>query len=37
MPEVTMKRNVEDRFWDKVEKTKTCWLWIGIKNKYGYG
>lgn len=25
------------RFWAKVEKTDTCWLWIGGKNHYGYG
>ena len=27
----------EIRFWDKVEKTKKCWLWIGAKRKDGYG
>jgi len=25
------------RFWDKVEKTDTCWLWTGVKNHDGYG
>lgn len=24
-------------FWDKVRKTDTCWLWIGARNKKGYG
>jgi len=27
----------DDRFWDKVEKTDTCWLWKGNKNNCGYG
>lgn len=28
---------MSQRFWNKVEKTKTCWLWIGAKigSKYG--
>jgi hypothetical protein len=25
------------RFWDKVKKTDSCWLWIGAKTKSGYG
>ena len=25
------------RFWNKVEKTDGCWLWIGSKSKRGYG
>ena len=24
-------------FWDKVEKTETCWLWIGASTSSGYG
>lgn len=24
-------------FWEKVIKTKTCWLWVGNKNSRGYG
>lgn len=28
---------VEVRFWAKVSKTPTCWLWIGRKNRKGYG
>lgn len=27
----------QDVFWGKVEKTDTCWLWSGTRNKYGYG
>ena len=25
------------RYWSKVVKTETCWLWTGTKNKAGYG
>ena len=25
------------RFWTKVEKTPTCWLWQGAKDSRGYG
>jgi len=28
---------LEDRFWAKVEKTETCWLWTAWKDKNGYG
>lgn len=27
----------EQRFWSKVSKTDTCWLWIGSKMTSGYG
>jgi len=26
-----------DRFFSKVNKTETCWLWAGSKNTHGYG
>lgn len=26
-----------DRFWKKVNKTETCWLWTGSLNQSGYG
>ena len=26
-----------ERFWAKVSKTPTCWLWIGAKHEKGYG
>lgn len=29
--------NLQSRFWAKVEKTETCWNWIGAKNDMGYG
>lgn len=25
------------RFWDKVKKTESCWIWTGAKNAQGYG
>lgn len=25
------------KFWTKVNKTSSCWLWVGCKNKQGYG
>lgn len=25
------------RFWSQVEKTETCWLWIGNRHAIGYG
>ncbi len=27
----------EERFWSKVRKTDTCWIWIGSKFAIGYG
>lgn len=32
-----IRKPLEDRFWSKVEKTITCWLWTAGKNKAGYG
>lgn len=28
---------VEERFWVKVEKTSSCWIWTGSRNGRGYG
>lgn len=28
---------VEVRFWAKVRKSDGCWLWMGLKDKDGYG
>lgn len=28
---------LEIRFWEKVNKTNTCWLWTGAMNNKGYG
>ena len=27
----------EERFWRKVDKTETCWLWSAGTDKFGYG
>jgi len=26
-----------DRFWTLVDKTETCWVWTGTKDRLGYG
>ena len=31
------KPTVEERFWSKVTKTETCWLWTRAKTSAGYG
>lgn len=32
------RRPIEDRFWEKVQKTDSCWLWTGSKQgRMGYG
>lgn len=30
-------KTLEERFWAKVKKTKTCWLWTAVRNQKGYG
>lgn len=30
-------KTLEERFWAKVKKTKTCWLWTGAQFTTGYG
>lgn len=27
----------QERFWPKVEKSDGCWLWVGAKDRKGYG
>lgn len=35
---VTMIENsLDDRFWSKVDKTRTCWIWVGALDNNGYG
>jgi hypothetical protein len=31
------RKSTSERFWSKVEKTDSCWNWIGAKSKRGYG
>ena len=31
------KRNVTDRFWEKVRFEEQCWIWTGSKTPSGYG
>jgi hypothetical protein len=28
---------ISERFWSKVDKSGSCWLWTGAKNEHGYG
>lgn len=35
--EIKMKKRDEQRFWSKVKKTHTCWIWLGIQDGRGYG
>lgn len=30
-------RPVEDRFWEKVDKSGKCWVWTACKQAFGYG
>jgi hypothetical protein len=30
-------RPATERFWDKVQKTRGCWNWIGCRTRYGHG
>lgn len=32
-----LRQDPEPRFWVKVEKTESCWLWTGATNGLGYG
>lgn len=32
-----MKASLYDRFWAKVQKTATCWLWVASRIPNGYG
>lgn len=29
--------NAKKRFWSRVRKTESCWIWIGPLNGRGYG
>jgi len=32
-----IRKTLEEKFLSRVQKTDTCWLWVGHKNAYGYG
>lgn len=32
-----ISRPLKERFEEKINKTDTCWIWIGAKRKTGYG
>lgn len=32
-----VRQPIEERFWARVAKTSTCWLWTGALSKSGYG
>ena len=29
--------DMRDRFWSKVDKSGSCWIWTGVLDRYGYG
>lgn len=35
--ELAPRPSLEDRFWSKVNKTDTCWLWTRCRDGHGYG
>lgn len=37
VPGLPKGASAADRFWSKVEKTDTCWLWLGALDTQGYG
>jgi hypothetical protein len=37
MPSKYIRRTTAERFWAKVHKTDSCWLWTGRPTKHGYG
>lgn len=37
-PAVLMiRKSLGERFWEKVDRTDTCWLWKGGRRNHGYG
>ena len=31
------RQDINTRFWNKVKKTESCWIWLGTKNTKRYG
>lgn len=36
MKEIITQEEI-DKFWANVDRTETCWFWVGSLNSYGYG
>src|SRR5258706_315091 len=34
---VLEQKEAEKRFWPRIKKTDSCWLWMGTRNPKGYG
>lgn len=32
-----MSKTTEQRFWEKVDTSGDCWIWLSGRDKYGYG
>lgn len=37
LDQLRVDQTATDRFWQKVKKTETCWVWLGSVNQGGYG
>jgi len=35
--DIELNEDLIRRFWQKVEKTDSCWIWTAYKNRQGYG
>lgn len=36
-PKNRKQRPSEDRFWEKINKTESCWIWTGYRMPFGHG
>lgn len=36
-PRYNRRKSAAERFWAKVQKTETCWVWTAARNSDGYG
>jgi len=34
---IAQRKKLETRFWERVRKTRSCWIWSGAKSVLGYG
>lgn len=37
MTTLSYEEKYHSRFWAKIIKTESCWIWTAAKNQYGYG